>query len=243
MGQFHDRRFPGETDAYRKSRDQLIEAEVALRRQVEAVAKMRRSLPLGGKLKEDYIFDEGGIDLANRTTIKQTRFSEIFEGGKNSLVIYNFMFAPGAKAPCPMCTSFLDSLNGAAPHIRQRVNLAVVAKASITELRDFARGRGWNEHRLLSSKNNRFNADYHGERSALDQAPVMHVFEKVGVDIHHAYCTELNFLKPDPGQNQRHIDMMWPLWNVLDLVREGRGTDWFPSLSYTSERASTAKSA
>lgn len=234
MGRFHDKRFPGETDAYREERDRLIEAEVALRRQVEEVAKLRRSLPRGGKLMQDYIFDEGGVDLADRATVKPTRFSELFEGSKNSLVIYCFMFAPGAKAPCPMCTSFLDSLNGAAPHIRQRINLAVVAKASITDLREFARSRHWNDHRLLSSKNNSFNSDYHAQRSDQDQTPVLQVFERTGDGIHHVYCTELQFLKPDPGQNPRHLDMMWPLWNVFDLVREGRGTDWFPSISYTS---------
>jgi predicted dithiol-disulfide oxidoreductase (DUF899 family) len=27
--------------------------------------------------------------------------------------------------------------------------------------------------------------------------------------------------------------MMWPLWNILDLTPEGRGTDdWRPSLDY-----------
>jgi predicted dithiol-disulfide oxidoreductase (DUF899 family) len=36
----------------------------------------------------------------------------------------------------------------------------------------------------------------------------------------------------EPGQNHRHVDMMWPLWNVLDATPEGRGTDWFPSRQY-----------
>ena len=50
-------------------------------------------------------------------------------------MIYNMMF-PGSldeDLPCPPCTQFLDSLfldsfDGAAEHITQRVNLAVVAK-------------------------------------------------------------------------------------------------------------------
>ncbi len=234
MGRYHNQRFPGETDAYREARDRLIEAEVELRRHAEDVAGLRRGLPLGGKLKEDYIFDEGAADLEDRATVKQTRFSDLFEGNKNSLVIYCYMFAPGAQAPCPMCTSFLDSLNGAASHIRQRTNLAVIAKASIMELREFARHRRWTDHRLLSSKNNSFNSDYHAQRSDQDQMPVLHVFEKIGDDIHHVYCTELVYFESDSGQNQRHLDMMWPLWNVFDLVREGRGTGWFPSVSYES---------
>jgi predicted dithiol-disulfide oxidoreductase (DUF899 family) len=234
MGRHHDKRFIGETDSYRASRDDLLDAEIALRRQVEKVAAMRRSLPRGGDLKKDYLFDEGEREPDGRTSIKQTRFSQLFEDGKNSLVIYSYMFAPSAKAPCPMCTSFIDGLDRAAPHARQRVNMAVIAKAPIMRLLDFARGRHWSNLRLLSSPNNSFNADYHSQQSDADQMPVLHVFERVGDDFYHFYSTELVFVSPDPAENQRHIDMMWPLWNVLDMVREGRGTDWFPRLSYPS---------
>lgn len=232
MGRHHDKRFVGETDSYRALRDELLDAEIALRRQVEKVAALRRSLPRGGKLKEDYVFDEGERELPDRTSIKQTRFSELFEESKNSLVVYSYMFAPSAKVPCPMCTSFIDSLDRAAPHARQRVNLAVIARAPIARLLEVARGRGWNSLRLLSSENNSFNADYHSQQSDDAQMPVLHVFERVGDDFYHFYSTELVFVSPDPAQNQRHIDMMWPLWNVLDMVREGRGTDWYPRLSY-----------
>ena len=41
----HQVRFPGESAAYRAARDTLLEAEVALRRQIEAVAAERRALP------------------------------------------------------------------------------------------------------------------------------------------------------------------------------------------------------
>lgn len=228
----HDRRFPGESQEYRQARNRLLEAEVELRRHVEQVAQLRRELPRGGKLLTDYVFDEGGEELSDTTTIKQTKFSELFAGGKNSLVIYCYMFPPGAESPCPMCTSFLDSLDGAAQHLRQRVNLAVVAKASIGELRDLARSRSWTHHRLLSSLNNDFNQDYLSQRSIDDQMPLLHVFERGPAGIFHMCSTEMVYLPADPGQNQRHIDMMWPLWNVLDMVREGRGSDWFPSVSY-----------
>jgi predicted dithiol-disulfide oxidoreductase (DUF899 family) len=43
----HDTRFPGENDEYRRRRDELLQAELELRRQVEAVAAQRRALPLG----------------------------------------------------------------------------------------------------------------------------------------------------------------------------------------------------
>jgi len=220
----HSIRFPGESSRYRTARNRLLEAERDLRRQVEKVAVMRRKLPLGGPIPEDYVFEEG--------TAKIVKFSDLFRDGLNTLVLYSFMFGPEMKQPCPMCTSFIDSLNGTAPHFEQRANLAVVAKSPIGRIRDFARGRGWNHLRLLSSARNTYNRDYHGENPEGGQIPSLNVFVRRGGKIHHSYNTELVFLPADRGQNQRHIDMAWPLWNLLDFTPEGRGTDWFPQLTY-----------
>ncbi len=112
MGNYHDNQFPGESDTYRQSRDELLQAEMDLRKQIEAVSALRRRLPAGGTLKEDYIFEESTNDLSDCDTVKQTRFSELFAPDKNSLIIYSFMFAPEAETPCPACTSILDSFNG-----------------------------------------------------------------------------------------------------------------------------------
>ena len=30
----------------------------------------------------------------------------------------------------------------------------------------------------------------------------------------------------------RHVDYMWPLWKVLDVTPDGRGTDWHPRYRY-----------
>ena len=48
MKNYHDKRFPNESEAYRNARNELLEAEIDLRRQTEIVAAMRRSLPGGG---------------------------------------------------------------------------------------------------------------------------------------------------------------------------------------------------
>ena len=50
--------WPNESDQYRKKRDRLLTAEAELRRQIEAVAELRRSLPQGGQIKEDYTFTD-----------------------------------------------------------------------------------------------------------------------------------------------------------------------------------------
>ncbi|MDJ0943705.1 MAG: DUF899 family protein [Kiloniellales bacterium] len=231
MGQFHEQRLPGESDDYRAARDRLLKAEMDLRRQVEAVAAQRRDLPRGGALKEDYVFEEGGADLADGETVIRTRLSELFAPGMDSLVIYGFMYAPEGQ-PCPMCNAFLDSLNGNAAHIGQRINLAVVAKAPIGRVRDWARRRGWHNLRLLSSGGCSYNGDYLAETPAGDQLPIVNVFQKTEEGICHRYASEMFFVPAEPGQNPRHVDHLWPLWNLLDLTPEGRGSDWYPGYAY-----------
>jgi predicted dithiol-disulfide oxidoreductase (DUF899 family) len=231
MGKFHDDRFPGESEAYREARDELLVAEQALRRRVEEVAELRRRLPAGGRLKEDYVFEEGAADLADRDSVSETRFSSLFADGKQSLVIYSFMYAPGGD-PCPMCTAFLDSLNGNAPHICDRINLAVIAKAPIGAIREWARGREWRNLRLLSSGGTTYNTDYITERPDGSQLPIINVFRQTDDGIHHTYNTEMIYAGAAEGQHPRHVDLVWPLWNVFDLTPDGRGADWFPKTSY-----------
>ena len=163
MEQPHEKRFPGESNAYREERDKLLVAETELRKRLEEVAALRRSLPPGRPLKEDYLFEEITADEPDQETIRQTRFSELFDTGKHSLVIYSLMYAPDATTPCPMCTSILDGLDGSAPHIRERMNLVVAAKAAPKTLRDWARERDWKHLRLVSSGGNSYNADYFAE--------------------------------------------------------------------------------
>jgi predicted dithiol-disulfide oxidoreductase (DUF899 family) len=223
----HDVRFPNESREYRDARNELLLAERELRRQVERVAAQRRTLPPGGEVKQDYVFDEV-VDGSTR----QTKFSELF-GTHDTLVVYNYMFSPREGAtPCPSCTSMLDGMDGQAKHVTQRVALAVVARAPIDRVSAFARKRGWRDLRLLSSANNSFNADYHGEKPDGSQMPVLHAFSRRDGKIFHTWSSELLFIPSDPGQDGRHIDLIWPLWNVLDTTAEGRGTDWRPKLEY-----------
>ena len=109
-----------------------------------------------------------------------------------------------------------------------------MSRNRLTErIRQVAESRGWRRLRLLSSANNNYNRDYHGENSDGGQVPMLNVFARRNGKIYHTYATELQFLPPEKGQNQRHIDMMWPLWNLLDLTPEGRGTNWYPSVTYS----------
>ncbi|HEV8487417.1 MAG TPA: DUF899 family protein [Blastocatellia bacterium] len=218
-------RFPNETTGYREARDGLLKAEIELVAQIERVAAMRRGLPPGGVLKEDYAFEEIAADGQLRTV----KLSELFEGSKTSLFVYSFMYGPKMENPCVMCSSILDGLNGNARHITQRVNLAVVARSPIERILAFAKPRGWNSLRLLSSAKNSYNADYFGETAEGDQYPMANVFVRKGDLINHFWGTDM--LYADLDREPRHMDLMWPLWNVLDTTPEGRGQDWYPPLN------------
>ena len=232
MRGLHPTRFPGETPAYRAARDKLLKEEIKLRRQIEAVAVMRRKLPLGGALREDYVFDEIKPAIDKTAARGQVKLSELFADGKDTLLVYSYMFGPRMAAPCPMCTSMLDGLDGSVPHVTQRANLVVVAKSPVDRIMQVARERGWRHVRLLSSANNTYNRDYHGENEKGGQLPTLNVFARRKGRIYHTYCTELLFAPSDRGQDGRHVDSIWPLWNLLDLTPEGRGTTWYPKLKY-----------
>jgi predicted dithiol-disulfide oxidoreductase (DUF899 family) len=236
--------FPGESGEYRLARSRLLEAEIELRRAIERVAAQRRALPPGGVVPDDYVFEEaadGGV----------VKFSELFAPGKDTLVIYSFMFPrwsgdtrpgpaqgqtarlPLAETPCPSCTSILDSLDGAAPHLARLLNLAVVAKSDPARIRNFAHERGWRHLRLLSSRDNTYNRDYRAETPDGEQAPVLNVFTRDGDGFRHRWATELMFAPREEGEEPRHVDLIWPIWNVLDMTPGGRGSEPdFPAMHY-----------
>jgi len=99
MSSLHSIQFLGENPAYREARNKLLQAEVELRKKVEEVAALRRQLPIGGELPHDYVFTQGSSDLADSTTEKKVRMSELFAPGKDSLILYSFMFGPNMKEP------------------------------------------------------------------------------------------------------------------------------------------------
>lgn len=242
-----DIRFPGESSEYRRERNRLLEAEIELRRTIERVAAQRRALPPGGAVPDDYRFEEAVGEGG------EVKLSELLGPEKDTLVIYSFMFPrwsgdtrpgpaagetarlPLAETPCPSCTSILDSLDGAAPHLAQRLSLAVVAKSDPERIGTFARERGWRHLRLLSSRNNTYNRDYHAETPDHEQAPILNVFVRARQEIRHSWATELMFAPRDEGEDPRHVDSIWPIWNVLDMTPHGRGTEPgsdFPKLDY-----------
>lgn len=234
QGLLHERRLPGESDDYRQARDELLRAELELRRQTEAIAAKRRELSPGGQVPEDYVFQERDPAVGRP---RRVHLSELFDAGKDTLAIYSFMFKPGAtgplEVPCPICTSIIDGIDGAAPHIAQRTSFAVSAKVPIELFSAHARTRGWQRSRLLSSAGTTYNRDYHAEAPDGAQFAMLTTFVRSQGVIRHFWSSEEWHVPAEPGQNPRHVDFMWPLWGVLDRTAHGRGTDWMPRLDYS----------
>lgn len=223
MGLYHNLTFPNENSDYRVARDALLTEEIELRRQAEKVASLRRALPLGGALKEDYVFQNlSGEDV---------KLSELFSDKSVNLLIYGFMYKSGGDA-CPVCTSLLDGLNGSAPHIKQNLNFAVTAKASVEELKAWANSRNWSNLTLLSSGQTTYNLDYHAENDEERQLMMMNVFRKSDDGIFHSLAYEFKNAPRGDEQNPRQRDQIWPLWTIFDLTLDGRPSDWFPAYSY-----------
>ncbi|MBB5193251.1 putative dithiol-disulfide oxidoreductase (DUF899 family) [Silvimonas terrae] len=221
----HHPRYPGETLAYREARNALLAEEIELRRQIERVAALRRTLPTSGDVPQHYRFDsaDGPVTL-------QQMFGE-----HDTLVIYHWMFGPQRERPCPMCTCLLSALNGEMPDILQRVAFGVVARAPIERMQAFAKERGWHHLRLYSAGGSSFNQDYIGEDPNGDDTPGLNVFVRIGDSIKHFYGDEMGPDTADPGQDPRGAPDLMPLWNILDLTPGGRGTDWYPQLDYTAD--------
>ena len=226
----HALRWPNESPEYRAARDRLLDAEIALRRQIEQVAALRRALPPGGPVPEDYVFDAGPEDPAAAGPTRRIRLSELFADGQDTLVVYGLMYPPAGN-PCPGCTALLDGLSGNVAQISERVTLAVVGKALLPILRRWAALRGWRFPHLLSSAGNTYNRDYHTETADGDQQPILNVFRRGPDGIRHLWASELFFAPAEPDQHPRHLDALWPLWNLLDFTPVGRGDD-VPTASY-----------
>ena len=214
--------YPNETAEYRAARNELLKSESDLRTMIARVAETRRALPPGGQIAEDYVFQ--------RLDGSEVSVSALMNGGTGTLGIYSLMFGPSADAACPMCVSMLDGLAAQAKHIGQRMTLIVVASASPDRLKTLSDARGWGDLTLLSAGGTTYQRDYHGETPDGAQLPMMNVFRMVDGTFCHFWGSELFFAELDG--HPRHVDQLWPLWNMFDLTPEGRGNDWYPALSY-----------
>jgi len=215
-------RHPNESRAYRAARAALLKDEQELVEKTKALATKRRKLPLGGELKEDYVFQR-----ANEGKVgKSVKFSELF-AGKDTLMLYSWMFGPNWDKPCLSCTSLMDGFDRSAYQVTRNVAFAGIAKAQPERINAWARERGWSQIDLLSGFGSPFQADYKCQGDNDDmQWPVMLVFTKRDGKIFHFWSTET-------GAN--HVDTVWPYWNLMDFTPEGRPDLDTPPQAYRSK--------
>jgi predicted dithiol-disulfide oxidoreductase (DUF899 family) len=185
---------------------------------------------MGALVETDYVFREGPADIRDESpaNLRDVRLSQLFAPGKDRLIVDHMMWAANDKLPCPMCNMWADGYAAIAPHVGNKVNFVLVAKVDLATLREWARRRGWEKIRLLSSHDNTFNKDFLMEEDAGRQRPGVSVFNRAADGkIYHFYTTEASFA---PGHH-RSIDLYSPVWNLFDLLPEGR-ENWMPKHSY-----------
>jgi predicted dithiol-disulfide oxidoreductase (DUF899 family) len=218
------RPFPNESAEYREARTSLLAQEIELRRQIQRVAAMRRELPDGSEAKDYRFLDADG---------KEHRLADLF-GRHDTLFTYFWMYGPERERPCPMCTSFVGSLDIPAVDIEQRVAVAILGRSPVSRQLEFARERGWRNLTFYQIVGDDFAKDYRAIGDDGSEGAMVAVWKREGDKVRLFWAAEGGFDTADPGFDPHLAPDPTPLWNILDYTPGGRGTDWYPKLEYVS---------
>lgn len=216
--------YPNESPEYREARTRLLAEEIELRRQIQRVAALRRALPPGGEAKDYRFRDASGKELG---------LADLF-GRHDTLLTYFWMYGPERERPCPMCTSFVGSLDIPAVDIEQRVAMAIIGRSPVARQLDFARERGWRNLKFYQCIGDDFPTDYRALADGDEGAAVL-VWKRAGDKVRLFWAAEGGPETADPGFDPHLAPDPTPLWNVLDWTPGGRGTSWYPKLDYGGE--------
>lgn len=215
--------FPGESDEYRRAREALLAEEIEFRRQMTRLAEQRRALPPGPVIAKNYRFkDANGAEIG---------LKDLF-GNHDTLVTYFWMYGPQRERPCPMCTNWLGAVNGNAADIKQRVALKILGRSPVERQVAFAVERGWRHLDFVQTAGD----DYAKDLGALTpegwEYPALIIYRRDGETVRLFWASGMAKDMADPGQDPRDAPDIAALWSILDLTPGGRGTDWYPKLSY-----------
>ncbi len=232
----------GTRQAWLAARLELLEAEKALTRQSDELARQRQALPWV-RIDKPYRFetDEGSVSLAG-----------LF-GGRSQLLVYHFMFGPDYTAGCPSCSAVADGFDGSVVHLANHdVTLAAVSRAPLAKLQAYKRRMGWT-FPWASSAGSDFNFDvnvsfteqqqregsieYNYQRGghAMDAepapAPVVEFANACGTDAPtysldrpgmSAFVLEDGVVYHTYSTYGRGVDALWSMYQWLDRAPKGR---------------------
>ena len=139
----------GTREDWLAARLELLNAEKALTRRGDEIARQRQDLPWV-RIDKTYRFDtdEGSATLA-----------DLFRG-RSQLLVYHFMFGPDYTAGCPACSAIADGFNGFTVHLANHdVMLWAVSRAPIAKLLTYRQRMGWS-FPWASSFGSDFNTDF-----------------------------------------------------------------------------------
>ena len=117
-----------------------------------------------------------------------------------------------------------------AMNLRERVAIAVTGRSSIERLVEYKRQRGFDKLPFVSDISGEYTRAYVNADDA--DVPGFSVFTRRDGKVRHFYSGEMSSGMADPGQDPRGAPDLDPLWLMLDITPEGRGTDWYPKLEY-----------
>src|SRR5271154_767879 len=165
---------------WRRAHDALMAKEKAATRARDALAAERRRQPMV-RIEKTYIFDsaKGNVSLL-----------DLFQG-RRQLIVYHFMFGPGAHgwpdAGCPGCSMFVDQI-GHLAHLNARdVSFALVSIAPLAKIEAYRKRMGWNMS-WVSSALNDFNRDF-GMTTDQGEKHGLSVFLRDGDRVYRTYFT------------------------------------------------------
>ena len=131
------------------ARLELLDAEKALTRRGDELARQRQELPWV-RIDKAYRFE---------TEKGNASLSDLFRG-RSQLLIYHFMFGPDYTAGCPACSAIADGFNGFAVHLANHdVMLWAVSRAPFAKLQAYRQRMGWT-FPWASSFGSDFNGDF-----------------------------------------------------------------------------------
>jgi predicted dithiol-disulfide oxidoreductase (DUF899 family) len=140
----------GTREEWLAARLELLEAEKALTRRSDELARLRQELPWV-RIDKEYRFETDGGTAS---------LADLFRG-RSQLLVYHFMFGPEYTAGCPTCSAIADGFDGSVVHLANHdVTLCAVSRAPLAKLRAYKQRMGWG-FPWASSFGSDFNYDLH----------------------------------------------------------------------------------